>query len=277
MNPSFSIEIEQKEFTLSDHQAILKKRQKKIMKNTQLLNKILTKSTSTGLIGAETSCSICVFDLDSTLFNVSPRTEQILKEFAEANQWPRFSKIKVHPKDWGLKEIMIREGYDFNEASPENLNLHKQLVAFWSEKFFTNQYLEFDTPYLGAVHFVQTLFAKNIDIHYLTGRDIQRMGSGTDRVLRKWGFPILTPAHLHLKPNKDLDDHQFKLDWVIDFKKKYKNSRIFFFENEPVNINAIGAAVPDIEIVYLNTTHSRRGIVNVPVTEIDDFNLEKSF
>ena len=246
------------------------------MKNLNLLNLILTKPSSFVHSGAESVRNICVFDLDSTLFNVSPRTEQILKEFAETYDLPHFTQIKVHPKDWGLKEIMIREGYDFSENAETNILLHKKLISFWTEKFFTNEYLHFDTPYLGAVHFVQTLFEKNIEIHYLTGRDVFRMGIGTKNVLLKWGFPVLSNNNLHMKPHKDMEDHQFKLDWVIDFKRQHPNRQIFFFENEPVNINAIGKAIPDIEIVYLNTTHSRQQTVNVPVIEIDHFDLEKS-
>ena len=205
------------------------------MKIRELLNKILTAP-------AYSASNICIFDLDSTLFNVAPRTEQILKEFALQHDKPELGRILVHPSDWGLREILIREGYKMNSGNSENLNLHKKLVQFWTEKFFTNQYLHFDTPCLGAVRFVQTLFQKNIEIHYLTGRDVFRMGSGTKDVLLKWGFPILNESHLHLKPHKDLDDHKFKLNWVNEFiiKNKKNNSEIYFFENEPVNINAIG-------------------------------------
>jgi hypothetical protein len=236
------------------------------MKNTVLLNKILTNH-------AQTASSICVFDLDSTLFNVAPRTEQILKEFAKTHNYPDLAKISVHPSDWGLREILIREGYDMSALHSENMHLHKTLIDFWTKNFFTNEYLQFDTPYLGAVHFVQTLFQKNIEVHYLTGRDIFRMGTGTKNVLLKWGFPIQSDSHLHLKPHKDLDDHEFKLNWVLDFKNQKPNSEIYFFENEPVNINAIGNVRRDIQIIYLNTTHSRKDVVSVPVYEIENFSL----
>jgi hypothetical protein len=246
------------------------------MKNTQLLNEILTIEHPQTHSGAESACNVCVFDLDSTLFNVSPRTEQILKEFALENNIPDFLNINVNPKDWGLKEILIRAGYDMSGQHIENIKNHQNLVQFWTDKFFSNHYLHYDTPYLGAVNFVQTLFEKNIEIHYLTGRDISRMGQGTREVLLKWGFPLSSDQHLHLKPHRDLDDHEFKLNWVIDFKKEKKTSNIYFFENEPVNINAIGKAVTDLKIVYLNTTHSRKENVNVPVIEIEDFSLDFS-
>jgi hypothetical protein len=245
-------------------------------KNTELLNEILMKSKAETAGIAESLRTVCIFDLDSTLFNVAPRTEQILKEFSIAEKRPDLFKIKVHSKDWGLKEILIREGFDLTDRSPENIRLHQRLISFWTEKFFTNEYLHFDTPYLGAVHFVQTLFKENIEIHYLTGRDVFRMEQGTKAVLLKWGFPLKSEKHLHLKPHKNMDDHQFKLDWVKGFKKQAGNSEIYFFENEPVNINAIGPVLPDLKIVYLNTTHSRKENVSVPVIEIENFSLEKS-
>ncbi len=263
-----------KEFTFYRAHEILISTRNKNMKNTHLLNQILTKLTPNPDMTAETICNVCVFDLDSTLFNVSPRTVQILKEFAVVNQTPDLLNIEVNPKDWGLKEILLRAGYDMSEQHHENLKTHKNLIAFWTEKFFSNTYLHYDTPYLGAVNFVQTLFENNIEIHYLTGRDVQRMGLGTHEVLLKWGFPIQSEHHVHLKPHRDLDDHQFKLDWVINFKKQKKEQPIYFFENEPVNINAIGSALPDIKIVYLNTTHSRKENVQVPVIEIDHFALD---
>lgn len=247
------------------------------MTNTELLNRILTNSRLSAAGASENLSNVCVFDLDSTLFNVAPRTEQILKEFASTHQLPQLSEIKVHPKDWGLKEILIREGYNLSSDHLISLEMHKKLVEVWSEKFFSNEYLQFDTPYLGAVHFIQTLHDHKIEIHYLTGRDTYRMGQGTRHVLTKWGFPILSDAHLHLKPHRDLDDHKFKLDWVLNFKKNSPNSKIFFFENEPVNINAVGRTEQSIEIVYLNTTHSRKENVNVPVIEIEDFSLDERF
>lgn len=257
---------------------------KLFMKNTALLHEILSNQQSSAPSDAETLRNICVFDLDSTLFNVAPRTEQILKEFGDVHNLPDFKKIKVNPKDWGLKEILIREGYNLSDSKIKHL--HQDLIEFWSHKFFSNEYLHYDTPYLGAVHFVQTLFEKNIDVHYLTGRDISRMGHGTREVLLKWGFPILSDSHLHLKPHKDMDDHKFKLDWIFNFKNhsnsqiknkvqsSEKKSEIFFFENEPVNINTIGNAVKDLKIIYLNTTHSRKENIQVPVIEIENFLLD---
>jgi hypothetical protein len=147
-------------------------------------------------VAAENSRTVCVFDLDSTLFNVSPRTQKILHEFAELH------KPELKQADWGLKEALVRAGYNFDE-SPE---LHQNLRDFWVERFFTDNYLHFDIPYRGAVPFVQKLHLTKCEIHFLTGRDVARMGKGTFEVLKKWGFPV-TPENLHLKPHRSMDDH----------------------------------------------------------------------
>lgn len=218
---------------------------------------------------AEKPRTVCVFDLDSTLFNVSHRTQRILREFAELHK-PELKKVEILHTDWGLKESLVRAGYKFDE----NPELHQTLRDFWVDRFFTNEYLHFDIPYCGAVSYVQHLHAIGCEIHYLTGRDVARMGIGTMEVLKKWGFPV-EEKNLHLKPHRSMDDHQFKVDWVNDrfSLEQYPSDKspIYFFENEPVNINLLGKLRPDIHIVQLDTTHSRQEEVNVPVLKVSNF------
>lgn len=219
-------------------------------------------------IAAQNKSTVCVFDLDSTLFNVSLRTKKILNEFAEIHK-PELKDVDILHTDWGLREPLNRAGYHYEQDT----FLHQQLRDFWVDRFFSNDYLHFDAPYPGAVAFVQKLFQTECQIHYLTGRDVHRMGQGTLDVLNKWGFPT-TAQNLHLKPNRSLDDHAFKVNWVSENCPYHKDKPIFFFENEPVNINALGKIRPDIHIVYLDTTHSRREEVHVPVLTIPDFLIE---
>ncbi len=213
--------------------------------------------------------SICVFDLDSTLFNVSPRTEKILHEFAVTHQQIDLLKIKIPLTDWGIFESLSREGYTIDTHE----ELHSKLKKEWKKKFFSNEYLHYDTPYPGAVFFVQKLNQLKYKIKYLTGRDVERMSLGTGIVLDKWGFPSL-PEMIHLKPHKDMNDEYFKLDWLKDLASKNQQSKIFFFENEPVNINLVGKHMPDVQLIYLDTTHSRAEKVNVPHLEISQFQMD---
>ena len=243
------------------------------MHNYEILNKILKNQSLNFAANANKSNSICVFDLDSTLFNVSPRTQKIIEEFAEIHQITALKSVKVEPNHWGLKESLIDSGVELDFSNPNELKLFESLRDSWKLKFFSNDYLHYDTPYLGAVHFVQTLAENNIPTFYLTGRDQNRMGLGTKEVLLKWGFPIKEERYLNLKPHKDIDDKIFKFDWVHKLKNENPESIIYFFENEPVNINKIGEVHPDIEIIFLNTTHSRQQDVQVPVHTMEHFDL----
>lgn len=217
----------------------------------------------------QSQLGICVFDLDSTLFNVSPRSERILHEFAETYDLKDLLKISIDLKDWGIYEALLRAGYNKGEYE----ELHLKLKKFWADRFFSSEYLHYDTPYLGAIHFVQSIAKKNVQIYYLTGRDTFRMGLGTLAVLKKWGFPS-QPEQIHLKPHKELDDHFFKLDWIKKLSDAHPQSNVYLFENEPVNINLVGQKIPEVRLIYMNTTHSRQETVQVPHTEIFNYTIE---
>lgn len=237
------------------------------IKNQQLLNQILNKP-------AENIRNVCVFDLDSTLFNVSPRSEKILHEYAELNNLKELLTVRVGPNDWGIGEALLRHGFSTEQAE----STFEDLKKFWRERFFSNEYLEYDIPSAGAVHFVQMLHKNKVEIHYLTGRDVHRMGLGTKAVLLKWLFPLAGEEFLHLKPHRSIDDHEYKVGWVLDFQKNYPEKHIYFFENEPVNINRIfhsAAAREAISLVHITTTHSRKENISVPVFSIENFIMDK--
>lgn len=215
--------------------------------------------------------NICVFDLDSTLFNVSPRSEFILHEFARLNRRIDLLNIRVGLNDWGVYESLLRHGLTIEKEH----DLHQDLKNFWKEKFFSNEYVQYDEPYSGAIHFVQRLNEKKVPLFYLTGRDQQRMKLGTIAQLKKWGLPC-DPEQIQLKPHKDMDDENFKLAWMKNLIDKNPGKNIYLFENEPVNINSIGKNLPSVRIIFMNTTHSRKQVLSVPHTEIFNYNLERS-
>ena len=209
--------------------------------------------------------SLAVFDLDSTLFNVSTRTYQILLEFAELYHLPALKTVGVLASDWGIKEAVLRAGFTI-EKDREMLS---QLRDFWRERFFSNEYIHYDVPYAGAISFVLELSESGCDILYLTARDQARMGKGSAEVLKKWGFPC-AEGQLILKPERTIDDELFKNDWFLQFDRS-PFSKIYFFENEPVNINAVSKSCPDIEIIFLETTHARKQEVTLPLSRIKHF------
>lgn len=209
---------------------------------------------------------LAVFDLDSTLFNVSSRTQKILSEFAEIHDIDRLKNVEVLCEDWGVKEAVLRAGFSIEK----DFEILQKLRDYWAAKFFTSEYLHYDVPYPGAISFVQELADTGCEINYLTGRDQARMGKGSFEVLEKWGFPVAENT-LFLKPSRDQDDELYKLEWfrALDHSKYEK---IFFFENEPVNVNAILASHPEVEIIFLDTTHARKQEVSAPIKKIKNFN-----
>jgi hypothetical protein len=230
--------------------------------NPTNLNDILNRAR---LNTAQNLRTLAVFDLDSTLFNVSTRTQKILHEYAETHLLQELKNVEIRLEDWGLKEALLRQGYTIEK----DLELLESVRDFWSERFFSNEYLHYDVPYPGAVNFLQDLAETGCEINYLTGRDWARMGKGTKEVLKKWNFPLADNG-LFLKPEKSQDDELFKHDW---FKKLNHSTyeKIFFFENEPVNVNAILESCPEVEIIFLDTTHSRKQNVTATLQRIKHF------
>lgn len=239
-----------------------------------LLRKILSEVEETTL---QKGKSLAVFDLDSTLFDVSPRIQQILWDFAHD---PKYSKlypetvdilknIQTQRKDWGIKQAILRAG--LGEHSAE---FHEDLRLFWKQHFFSNPYLEYDKPYEGAVEFVQELWEKGAEIVYLTGRDTFRMGQGSIRVLKKWQFPVDEErATLVLKPKAGMDDAQFKKDWFAD-RDLDIFSHVWFFENEPANLWEIQKHLPKVKMIFLDSTHSGKAEPLPDIPKILHFLLE---
>jgi len=94
--------------------------------------------------------ALLVFDLDSTLFDVSPRLERILLDYAaDQEHQKRFPEsceilknIKMLRSDWGIRNALIRAGLD--DHHPE---FDDSIKAFWKRTFFSNEYLHYDIPY----------------------------------------------------------------------------------------------------------------------------------
>lgn len=202
--------------------------------------------------------SLVVFDLDSTLFDVSPRLEKILRDFADfpvnKKNFPAQSALlqKAFTKrtDWGIAKALERAGLD--DQHPEFVEAVK---AFWQKNFFSNHYLQFDELYEGALEFVSAIDQAGAHIAYLTGRDVERMGIGSEEQLTSWGFPLHETAKLVLKPHRSLDDAQFKTDYFIEAQSlNYK--KVYFFENEPVNLVHLAQFCPEVEMIYFESTHA---------------------
>ena len=235
----------------------------KMSANPTNLNEILQLARD---MSAQNMRTLAVFDLDSTLFNVSTRSQKILHEFAATHQHEVLKNIEINHTDWGIKEALFRHGYTL-EKDTEFL---KTVRDFWSERFFSSEYIHYDVPYTGAITFVQELETCGVDIQYLTGRDHLRMRKGSVEVLKKWGFPLKSESDLNMKPEKNQDDELYKLQWFKKLDTK-AYSQIYFFENEPININAVLNLKMPVHVVYLDTTHSRKQNVSTDIMTIQGY------
>lgn len=216
-----------------------------------------------------------VFDLDSTLFNVAPRFSKIIEEFCSdsvmrqkytrATQILSQTQITQHP--YYLKQFMLDIGLN---KEPESF--YKEIYKYWSIRFFNDKYVIFDEPEIGAVQFVSELYKSGVHIIYLTGRDEPRMKTGTLETLKKWNFPVAQDrADLVLKPYKELNDAEFKRDHFQIFPP---NEKIWFFENEPVNIHLVLKDCPNVKIIYFDSVHSGKAPAPEGLPTIKNFKTE---
>lgn len=216
---------------------------------------------------------LSVFDLDSTLFDVSPRIQQIIQDFGDhpelrldpaALQLLRSAKFER--RDWGIRDALERTGFHLQRP-----DLAPVIERFWAERFFSEDYLHFDQPLPGALEFVRTLYEAGCEVAYLTGRDEAGMRDGTMKVLQACGFPVDSHrAQVSLKPLREISDETFKEDWFASIAK-HQYERIWFFENEPLNINRIRSGHPEVEVIFVDTTHSRQASVPVDLAKIGSF------
>ncbi len=220
--------------------------------------------------------ALAVFDLDSTVFDLSPRTLEIVRSFIGQSEhrqlFPQECQILAgfanHAKDWGLAEPLERAGFTADQS------VVKALRSYWSGKFFASEFLSHDEPHKGAASFVRQLQSAGTEILYLSGRDEPNMLEGTLKSLRNHGFPIdAAGVTLALKPHAALDDAQFKVDHLAEIAAQTRFAKIWLFENEPYNINQIAARIPEIEMIFFDSCHSGREQVQVPAARISDFSL----
>ncbi len=204
---------------------------------------------------------LAVFDLDSTLYDLTGRVQKIIETFAHdperRKKYPEACEktlaARIHPQDWGLKEGLGRAG--LREA--DHPDFFSELHSHWLHFFFNNAYLGEDRPMPGAVEFVRALENEGAHIMYLTGRDTGRMRDGTLASLRAWGFPLgHERARLLLKPEPGLNDARFKLSVLQNEVRAYRH--VWLFENEPVNLNLVRENCPGVNLVFIETTHSGR-------------------
>jgi hypothetical protein len=203
---------------------------------------------------------VVLFDLDSTLYEVGPRTHAILKEWAlspEANEFPKLQPIfaNLKPEDVGYSIRDTFRALGLNERDPILHVAFEHIKNFWSHRFFSNHYLHYDVAYEGAVQFVQKIYDLGAEIIYLTGRDEPRMGEGTRKRLIQDGFPFERKrTELVMKAAAHIDDKAHKQE--VAERIRSHGRLVASFENEPANVVAIQEVFPAAMNVFVDTVCS---------------------
>lgn len=218
---------------------------------------------------------LVVFDLDSTLFDVSPRIYRILLDFAaqpeNKSRFPEqvalFKEIQTKHTDWGITNALQRAGLDGHHDE-----FQMAVHDFWHKNFFSNEYLKYDMPHDGAVEYVHAVLQAGAEVCYLTGRDVARMGPGTADEIKQWNLPLNEKARLVLKPDKKMDDAKFKTDWFIAAQTQ-GFEKIIFFDNEPVILHLMAERCPTVESIFFESTHSGKAEPPADLPRIINFLL----
>ena len=218
-----------------------------------------------------------VFDLDSTIFDVKPRTLRILKEFASTEEAKSISPVvaewchslKAHRLLYTLQESAAANEFPKHEKNAEQFM--KAAFKFWLARFFTHEYVLTDHPTAGALDFVRAVVDRGALAIYLTGRDTPGMGRGTKTMLEHWGFP--TESHhtkLVMKPSFGMDDAEFKDEALRDLRMH--TEAVALFDNEPANFHVFEKNFPEASLVFLHSNCSQKPAKSVnKIYRIENF------
>jgi hypothetical protein len=216
---------------------------------------------------------LVLLDLDSTLYEVGPRTYQILREWIEtpaAKKFPGVVEALKRAEPWhvgySVRDTLTAVG--LNADAEETRGAQEEIKTFWADRFFTSAYLPYDHAYPGAAEFTRQVYELGAEIVYLTGRDEPGMGDGTRANLLRDGFPWeVERTHLLLKKAAHLPD--------LDHKKEAAHyirahgTLVASFENEPPNIVALHEIFPEAMHVFVDTVcsdhpaHAREGLYKI--------------
>lgn len=205
---------------------------------------------------------VVLLDLDSTLYEVTPRSHAILKEWAQSHHAGHFPMIRTAVAQLPLDEVRYSVHGTLSQLNlfvpPVLLNQATTSAKdFWVKRFFTDEYLQHDRPYTGAAEFVRRVHAEGAQVVYLTGRDEPNMGKATRENLIRDQFPWNVPCtHLLMKPKYGLDDLEFKTEALREIESL--GSLVASFENEPPNVVEFFKLFPNAMHIFVDTVWSDR-------------------
>jgi hydroxymethylpyrimidine pyrophosphatase-like HAD family hydrolase len=212
-----------------------------------------------------------IFDVDGTLLDNRPRIRKILHEYADEELRRVRPQIAKVIKSLEVAQIRYQITDTFRDAQIDEEAIVNNGAVFWSQRFFTDDYLQYDAPTTGSVDFVRTLYSTGARIVYLSGRDVPRQLLGTVKALRDHGFPIgIQGTELIMKPTSQTQDAIFK-QRVTSYLRHY-GKVIATFDNEPANCNVYKRAFGDAMVIRFAAPHSPNPPPLLPeVAELAEF------
>src|SRR5262245_8010324 len=95
--------------------------------------------------GSKKAHPLVLLDLDSTLYEVGPRTHQILKEWVDSTESRSFKAVRdalgsllPHHVGYSVRDTLTAMGLD--PSKPEYAPAQESLKKFWAHRFFTSEY-----------------------------------------------------------------------------------------------------------------------------------------
>ncbi len=238
--------------------------------SAEQLNDVLDRITATAAAGV---LPLVIFDLDGTLLDNRTRTMRILREFAaaEGDAFPGLAEvvdgITFADLRYDARDALRERGFSDDAA-------FTAFFAFWSARFFTDEYVLSDVETPGAIAYATACWDRGAHVYYLTGRHVGGMEAGTSSSLTQLGFPMYGGrSSMHLKPSFDVGDGEFK-DSAIAVIRSMRGSVIASFENEPGHANLLGESFPEALSFLLDTGHSSSAPAPSPaLVHVDDFRV----
>ena len=202
---------------------------------------------------------LVLLDLDSTLYEVAPRTLHIIQEWlsnAPSLPSPLQERLEaLHPKELGYSIHDTFQALGFPVVTQEIKKIATDLKAFWWDRFFTSEYLTHDKPYPGTVEYANHLYDLGANLCYLTARDEKKMRPGTEQNLRRDGFPFDDAGiTLLMRQEASSSDAHHKAQQVSQFAGN--GFLIASFENEPVNLVTLAQLLPHADHIFVETVCS---------------------
>ncbi|MCO5142283.1 MAG: HAD family hydrolase [Oligoflexia bacterium] len=218
-----------------------------------------------------------VFDLDSTIFDVKPRTLRIIKEFGATKE---AKDISTEIAEWSQQITSCSLLYTLEERArakdtpgteEEKRAYFSKAMSYWWKRFFSDAYLCNDRPSAGAVDYVHKVVDLGAKVIYLTGRDWPGMSKGTKSSLQNSGFPFHQEiSELYMKPAAGQDDAEFKDEVLREIR--VDSEVIALFDNEPANFHVFEKNFPEAMLVFIHTNCSSKPAKPVKLAhKISDF------